>query len=122
MAYADPQSVTVNSVAQSLPRIASPAPTTQGVFSTADGTYTYAVRQNSTKDRFRREIRFTQRKVATDPIAAVQKEVSASIIIAVDEPKWGFSDTELGYLIAGVLANLSASSGANQAKLLGGEL
>lgn len=117
--YADPQTVTVNAVAQTLPRQGSASPDREGVFSTADGTFVFTVRQNKTANRFRREVRLTQKKVAPDPISAVNKEVSTSVMIVVDEPRWGFSDTELGYLTAAIIAWFS---NANRDKLLGGEI
>jgi len=122
MAYTDPQSVTINSVATSMARVGSANPTTIGTFKTATGDYTLEVRQNQTAARFRREYRLTQKKVAADPISAVQKEVSASVILAVDEPKWGFSDTELTYLFSALNGALSASTNAKFTQLLGGEL
>nr|UJQ85021.1 MAG: hypothetical protein 2 [Leviviridae sp.] len=117
--YADPQSVTVNSVAQSMPRQGTAAPERIGTFSTADGTFTLDVRQNKTASRFRREVRLTHKKVAADPLTAVNKEVSSSVMIVVDEPRWGFSDTELGYNTAALIAWFT---NANRDKLLGGEL
>lgn len=117
--YADPQSVTVNAVAKSMPRQGSTAPDRVGTFSTAEGDFTFEVRQNKTANRFRREVRLSQKKVAADPISAVNKEVSASVIIAVDEPRWGFTDVELGYLTAAIITWFS---NANRDKLLGGEL
>ena len=117
--YADPQSVTVNSVAQSLPRQGTATPERIGSFSTADGTFTFDVRQNKSANRFRREVRLTQKKVAADPISAVNKEVSTSVYITVDEPRWGFTDTELGYLTSAIIAWFT---NANRDKLLGGEL
>lgn len=117
--FADPQNVTVNAVAQTLPRVGSNNPTTVGTFKTTDGTYAIDVRQNQTANRFRREFRLTMKKVATDPISAQNKEVSASFILAFDHPKWGFTNTELGYLSAAVIA---AFSNAQRDKLLGGEI
>jgi hypothetical protein len=117
--YADPQSVTVNAVAKSLPRVGSSSPNKTGQFQTADSEFDFKVSQNGTTNRFRREVRLTQKKVAVDPISAVNKEVSASVIIAVDEPKWGFTDTELGYLTSAIIAWFTAG---NRDKLLGGEL
>lgn len=122
MSYADPQSLTVNSVAKSLARIGSTNPSKIATFSTSEGDFSLSVHQNSSTTRFRREARFTQKKVAADPISAVNKEVSASIIFAVDEPKWGFSDVELGYLIAALNTWWTASSSAKATQLLGGEL
>lgn len=117
--YADPQSVTVNAVAQSLPRQGSTAPDRIGTFATADGTFQFDVRQNKTSNRFRREVRLTQKKIAADPISAVNKEISTSVMIVVDEPRWGFTDTELGYLTSAMVAWFT---NANRDKLLGGEL
>lgn len=117
--YSDPQALTVNAVAKSLPRTGSSNPIKQGIFATADGEFTFTTKQDQTANRFRREVRFTQRKVAADPISATNKEVSSSVIIAIDEPKWGFSDVELGYLTSALITWFSA---ANRDKLLGGEL
>lgn len=117
--YTDPQTLTVNAVAKAAARVSAPNPTTTGVFATADGDFKFAIKQDVTAARFRREARFTQRKIAVDPISATNKEVSTSIIFAIDEPKWGFNDTELGYLTSALIAWLSAG---NLAKLMGGEL
>jgi len=116
--YADPQSLTINSVATSFPRQGSSAPDRLGRFVTADGVYEFDVRQNKTANRFRREVRLTQKKVAADPISAVNKEVSASFIIVIDEPRWGFTDTELAYLANAMVAWFTS---ANRDKLLAGE-
>lgn len=118
MAFADPQSVTVNAVAKSLARV----PTNQassGRFSNNGGEFTLEISQKQTNNRFRREYRFTQTKIAADPISALNKQVSATVIIAIDEPKVGFTDTELGYLIAGVKTAMDATA---QGKLLEGEV
>lgn len=117
--YADPQSVTINAVATSLPRIGSSTPDKVGTFQNAGGDVNFKVSQYATANRFRREVRLTQKKTAADPISATNKEVSASVVITVDEPKWGFSDTELGYLTSALVAWFTAG---NRDKLLGGEL
>jgi len=119
MAFADPQSVTINGAATSLPRVGTTQPVRIGKFSNADASVTLEVRQDQTAQRFRREARLTQKKVAVDPIAATNKEVSTSVFIAVDEPKWGFSDTEIKYLISALTAWFVSGK---QDQLLGGEL
>lgn len=106
-------------MATSLPRVGSSTPESRGSFQTSDGNVSFEIRQNSTSNRFRREVRLTQKKVAADPISAVNKEVSASVIIAVDEPRIGFSDTEIAYLTSAIVAWFTAG---NRDKLLGGEL
>lgn len=117
--YADPQTVTVNAVAKTLARKGSPSPETRGVFANADGEFTFDIRQNKTANRFRREVRLTQKKVAADPISSVNKEVSTSVMIVVDEPRWGFSDTEIGYLTAAITTWFT---NANRDALLAGDL
>jgi hypothetical protein len=118
MSFADPTTVTVNSVAQSLARVGSNLGT-RGSFSTSDKVYSFAVTQNQTTARFRREIRLTKKAIAADPISAVNKEVTASIIIAVDTPKWGFTDAEYKQMIDGLMAYFVT---ARQTQLLTGEL
>lgn len=117
--YADPQSVTINAVATSLPRVGSAQPTRLGKFQDVTGNVTFEVKQDSSKDRFRREVRLTQKKIAADPLTATNKEVSTSVFLTVDEPKVGFTDVEIGYLTAALVAWFT---NANRDKLLGGEM
>ncbi len=113
----DPQSVTVNAVAISLPR------TQQGpavnIYTSADGKTVMTTKQNVTTSRFRREVRLAQSKVAADPISAVNAVSGVSVYFVVDEPRNGvFSDAEIGYLIDALKAWLTS---ANYNKVLGGE-
>jgi hypothetical protein len=112
----DPQSVTINAVATSLPR--TNAGPTQNVYTTADGNTSLTTKQNTTASRFRREVRLSQKKIAADPISAVNKEIGVSCYLVIDEPRAGFSDVEIGYLIDALKAWLSS---ANYNKVLGGE-
>jgi hypothetical protein len=121
MAYSDPQSLTISGNAESFVRQGSAQPERLGKFATADGEFELTVRQDKTAARFRREIRLTQKKVAADPISAVNKEVSASVILVIDEPRWGFSDADLAALSDGLLDWFIAGTYAVQVKLLSGE-
>lgn len=116
--YADPQTVTINGVATPMPRQGTATPDRMGSFVTADGLTRFDIRQNKTANRYRREVRLSQIKVAADPITTLNKEISTSVMIVVDEPRWGFSDTEIGYLTAALIAWFS---NANRDKLLGAE-
>ncbi len=114
---ADPQSVTINAVATSLPR------TQQGpnvnTYTSADGKTIMTTKQNTTSSRFRREVRLAQTKIAADPISAINKESGFSVYLVVDEPRSGvFSDAEIGYVIDALKTWLSS---ANYGKVLGGE-
>jgi hypothetical protein len=46
---------------------------------------------------------------------------SVSVIVTVDAPRYGFTNTELKYLADATSAFLAASSGAVVTKFLGGE-
>nr|QDH90305.1 MAG: hypothetical protein H1Bulk29715_000002 [Leviviridae sp.] len=119
MAFADPQSVTVNSVAQSMPRTGSGIDS--GAFSTADGSYKLTVRHSNGR-RNRHEIRLTQTKTSADPLLPSQNQVfSMSAYAVVDTPLNGFSVTEAKYVCDALFAYLTASSGAKVTQLLGGE-
>lgn len=119
--FADPQSVTITGVTTSLPRVPSGNQTGVGSFASNDGNIQLSVHQKGTNNRCRREFRLTQRKIAADPISSVNKEVSASIIIGIDEPKWGFADAELIALFTAAVTSIQASSNAKLSQLLGGE-
>ncbi|DAD50361.1 TPA_asm: coat protein [ssRNA phage Gerhypos.4_18] len=114
---ADPQSVTINAVATSLPRVQQGP--TQNIYTSADGKTSMTTKQNVTTSRFRREVRLAQTKIAADPISAVNKESGFSAYLVIDEPRSGvFSDTEIGYVIDALKTWLSS---ANYNKVLGGE-
>lgn len=114
---ADPQSVTVNSVAISLPKTQSGP--TQNTYTSADGLTTLTTKQNTTASRFRREVRVSQKKISADPISAVTAERGVSVYLVIDEPRNNiFSDTEIGYLITGLKALVDSTF---YAKILGGE-
>jgi len=112
----DPQSVTINAVATSLPKT-SVGPT-NSVFTAADGNTFMTTKQNTTASRFRREVRLSQKKISADPISAVSAEKGVSVYLVIDEPRTGFSDTEIKYLVEALKAWLTAG---NQDKVLGGE-
>ncbi len=113
---ADPQSVTINAVATSLPRTSQGA--TQNVYTSADGNTIMTTKQNITASRFRREIRLSQKKIAADPISAVNTEKGVSVYLVIDEPRAGFTDAEIGYLIDALKA---WTTSVNYLKVLGGE-
>lgn len=113
---ADPQSVTINAVATPLPKTSNGP--TQNVFTSADGTTSMTTKQNITASRFRREVRLSQHKVVADPISGLNKDLGVSVYLVMDEPRSGFSDTEIGYLVEALKGWLTS---ANYTKVLGGE-
>lgn len=113
---ADPQTVTINAVAIPLPR--TQAGSTQNVYTSADGNTFMTTKQNTTAARLRREVRLSQKKVAADPISGLNKELGLSVYLVIDEPRSGFSDAEIGYVMEGFKTWLSST---NYNKVLAGE-
>lgn len=121
MAYADPQSVTINAVAQSLPRTSSGVDS--GVFTKDDGNVKLTVKHSYSGSRVRTLIRLDHRKVAADPLATgYNKEYSMAFYGVIDRPSVGYSNAEAKYTVDALVAWLAASSGANVTKALGGEI
>lgn len=117
--FSEPQTLTINSVANTLPRVSSGV--NAGVFSKDDGNVKLSVSHQYGK-RNRRQIRVDFRKIAADPLATgYNKEYSMSTYLVVDHPPVGFSLAEAKQIVDALSAYLTASSGANVTKLLGGE-
>lgn len=118
--FADPQSVTLNSVAVSLPRIK--IGDQNATYKSADGTAQLRISHQPTKGRIRRMIRLDLTKIAEDPLTAVNQAVSAGVYFVVDAPANGvFSGSDLSDLYTALSTFINASSYAAWQKLLGGE-
>lgn len=119
MAFSDPQSVTINAVATSLPRVSSGIGASD--YQSADGNVKMSI-SNRYGKRNRRSIRLNHRKVAADPLSTgYNKEYSMSTFLVVDSPDVGYTPTEVKQIVDALTGFLTASSGANVTKLLGGE-
>lgn len=119
MSFADPQSVTINAVAISMPRTSSGV--NSGTFTASDGNTRLSVAHAYGK-RTRRTIRLDNQKLTSDPMLPNQNVLlSNSISLVVNTPPSGFTNTELKQQIDGFLAALTATSGAKITQLLGGE-
>lgn len=118
--FADPQVLSVNSVDTNFNRVGSSQPDRKGVFRTADDVREFVVTQNQSSNRFRREVRLNTTKIAADPISAINKQVSASCILVIDEPKFGFTNAELVVELTALLD--WATEVANRDKMLSGEI
>jgi len=117
--FSDPQSLTVNAVSQTLPRTSTGD--NKGTFTKDDGLYKLEISHQYGK-RQRRLVRFTGRKVAADPfVTGVQKEYSMSVSLVIDHPVTGYTNAEAKQIVDALTAYLTASSGANVTKILGGE-
>ena len=119
MAFADPQTVTINAVPNSLPRTSSGL--SSGVFTKDDGTVRLLI-SHSTGKRMQDSIRIEFQKLAPNPLISAQNIIfSMSATLRVDTPLTGFSVTEKKQVIEGMLTLLTATSGAKLVQLLGGE-
>jgi hypothetical protein len=119
MAFADPQSITISGTANSLPRIGSGPGT--GDFAKDDGNVALRI-QHSLGRRNRHNLKLSFKKVAADPfLSGVNQEYSMSINFTIDLPPVGFTNTEAKAVADGLIAYLSASTGARLTQLLGGE-
>lgn len=119
MALSDPQSITINAVANSLPRISSGV--NSGSFSKDDTTVKLDVSHQYGK-RTRRLVKLTHSKIAPDPlISSTNIKYSMSVNLVIDTPVTGYTVAEQKQIVDALSAWLSASSGANATKVLGGE-
>lgn len=121
MSFADPQSITINAVANSLPRTSSGA--NSGVFTKDDGTVKLTVSHQYGK-RTRRIIRVDHKKTVSDPMVPTNNTVaSMSTYLVVDLPgvTGMYTVTEAKQIVDALVAYLSATSGARVTQLLGGE-
>lgn len=117
--YTDPQTVTINGVAQTCARVA--IGDMNATYRTADETVSLRISHRKNKGRVRRMVRLDQIVVATDPLTSAQDYQTAGVYLVVDEPLVGFSDAQLQYLVTALTTWLTASTNANTTKLLGSE-
>lgn len=113
MALADPQSITVATVAKSMALIE--VDKTKSIYQNDDGTYKFTVSHQLSGKRTRRMVRIDRKAVAADPLTAVNASVSLGVYVVIDEPSFGFSDQEIVDTVAALSAWLTS---ANVGKVL----
>lgn len=119
MAFSDPQSVKINGVVTSLPRVSSGNYSSE--YASADGLNTLKISTQNGK-RKRQVIRLDLSKVTDDPYNdAANLQVSSSVYLVVDRPIAGFTNEEMKKTVEGFFENLSATSYANLVKFLASE-
>jgi len=119
MAFADPQTVTINAVANTLPRVSSGI--NSGAFKKDDGNVTLEVSHQYGK-RTRRAVKLTHRKIAADPLVSSQSiQYSMSTTLVIDTPITGYTVAEAKQIVHALTAYLTATTGARVTQLLGGE-
>ena len=117
--FADPQSVTINSVANSLPRTSSG--TNSGVFTKDDGLVKLSISHTQGK-RNRHLVKLDHAKIAADPLlAGVNVKASMTVHLVIDAPETGYTIAEIKQIVDALTGFATASSGANVTKIIGGE-
>lgn len=113
MAFADPQTITVATVAKTLNLILNDK--TKSVYTKDDLEYTFTISHQQSGKRTRRMVRVDRKKVAADPLTAINSEMNLGIYLVIDEPPFGFTDTEMWDVVAALSAWLT---NANVLKVL----
>lgn len=117
MAFADPQTVTVNAVAQTLARVSSEP--MKSIYREDIGEYELVISHQEQSKRNRRVVRLNRKILSADPFIPAQNvEQRHSIYMVIDAPIAGYTNTQLKDDVLGLAAWLSS---ANVLKVLGGE-
>lgn len=115
---ADPQSITIDGDAITLPRVLTG--TREGKFETFNAGI--SVETTAKNSRIRTVARFDQTKVTADPLVSTTNVVvNDSIALTINRPASGFSDDEVLKQVVGFIAWLTAGTNANLKKVIGGE-
>jgi hypothetical protein len=116
--FTDPQSITVDSVEQTLARISSAGATS--VYREDVGEFSLRIsHEERKKGRNKRFISVMQTKVAADPFnSSINQEYIARVSFKIDAPVVGYTAAELEDLSLALAGWLTS---ANVLKVLGGE-
>lgn len=115
--FADPQSITVNAVAKSLPAVSRG--TDSSVYKMDTGDYSLTISKARTGSRKRFAIRVDARKIAPDPLVASNNvEYTSTVILSMNAPFVGYTNAEVKDI---ALALTAWATSANLLKVLGEE-
>lgn len=107
--FADPQIVTINSVAKSMPKIETSGKKT--IYQTNDQLFTLTISHiNQGSDRVRSMVRVDQRAIVPDPLTSVNDWETISSYLVIDRPLQGFSVTQVQQLVAGFQSFLDSTA------------
>lgn len=115
--FADPQTVTVSAVAQTLAAISRES--NKSVYREDIGEYEMVISHQEGAKRDRRVVRLNRKTTSADPfIPANNVENTHSVYLVIDAPIAGFSNADLDADVQGLVGWLTS---ANVLKVLGGE-
>lgn len=119
MAFSDPNSVTINAVPVSLPRIGTSENGAR--YRSADGSTDMQI-DHSYGRRESHRVRLHHNKVSADPMSpALNRPFDEAVSLVINRPDTGFTVAETKQLVDALTLWATANSGANITKLLGGE-
>lgn len=105
--FTDPQVVTVNSVAKSMPRLLFDGLSSS--YATADGLFKFKISHQKSNKRIRSMARIDQRAIVADPLTAENDYETLGVYLVIDRPEVGFSSTQVEQLITGFKTWLDAT-------------
>lgn len=115
--FTEPQTVTINAVAKDLPRVS--IGDRSGIFESTSLGYLLRIFHVNGK-RKRHTVRLDATKTAADPLLdGVSRQYSMSAYLVIDRPLVGYSDTEAGQVVQGLVD--WADTAGNLSKVIGGE-
>jgi hypothetical protein len=119
--YADPITVTVAAVPVDLPRVFQPVGGGPSLFIAPDESLKVEISHQVVGGRRERHLLKVSKKALTpDPFDSSRiNESTCSAYVVIDNPKFGFSDAELGEVAQGLIDFLDVPD--NLSKLIGGE-
>lgn len=108
MALTDPQSITINAVPTSLPKVESTGQ--KSVYRSADGAIVLTVSHTSMGGgRYRHLVRIDKTVVSADPFSAQNTSKTFSVYTVIDQPSFGFDTTAIQQIVAGFQTLLSGT-------------
>lgn len=101
----DPQTITVNSVAKTMPKVETSGQS--ATYSLPDQTFSLRISHQTNKQKGTGKIRirsaavFAQRAVVPDPLTSVNDYETVSVQLVLDRPEVGFSSTQIDQMVTG---------------------
>jgi len=105
MAFADPQSLTIAGVANSLPRTSTDG--SKSVYMKSDENVTQTVSHQKSGGRINSLVRYDQRVVAADVLTAENKFQTATVKVIFERPLVGFTAQQIKDLWNAIKAQLN---------------
>jgi hypothetical protein len=107
--FTDPQTLTVNSVAKTMPRIEQNG--TSSTYQMADQTFTFKISHQAVSgNRVRSMVRTDQRAIVPDPLTSVNDYENLAVYLVIDRPLAGFTATQVDQLVQAMKAWLTTTA------------